>query len=907
MTDLCPAEDSLLPLSGKDQHEETLKLTSLCPETNKESVFQVDEGYFTRHFSFGAESTGSQYYILKELLSAGEVNSSFSASEVALLCNQSEVEVVGAASLEQQVDTEAVEREATLKKRVAELEKQLEAAVCAHPQETQEQYTSDLRETIQLCETLMCEKAAIAADRDLIEQEFHALHEETQALRQEKEYLLRELEEKREVEEFRALEQESTRQYEKELLSEIISLKKAADKSATHVQNVESDIAAMSAELKRKEEWIMELQPLQNKDSAQEIRQLKRSLEDAETLNRDTKKEWAMLRTEMLALREKEVDMTADYKKVVSELQGLREQLKAEKMHFKRMQEDFQKELHKAFQENIKLSSLLREKDLNAVEAETITSLRKKLEQSEERERALQARLTKMKCSSKLPVKDNSSVKYTGDCNVEPYVMKGDEDSDQTCGDENDQQGASDVQLVPESLPVIYTIQEHVVIVDLQEEVGEKQFTSSKQENVNSEVSAPFFFFFFFFLQLQEELGKLQSCVTSLRQERDQLLEKLELLQEEMAQFRKLQKNGKMVGVQQCLDSELPSVGDGEQLMLQQQIHQLAEELEGIKKERDHLQARLETSLTAVRQENVALLEQRGSSSDHEELMSSLKEATLQCEVMRKRVVELEKAQVEAEDRVSTHKEAAQLLQIELQDAYAQLEEKDITISILEQKLAENQLDGGIALREMSNLEFQMDLERTALTAKHQEEYVKMAALLHSKEVTIKTLMEALGRMQKPADHQSLTESTRGRAVLSPMLVVQEEEVKQAKSDHYDGHVTTQRGQAAKWRRRATKLKENWSEVSSHTTPTRGHCISPSEGYLFESPKNKFFDGRNKTVPLSRPRQFFDNSSLGTIPEVAFPPTENGWAHLKDLSASVEDERELEPLSPKHDDNCKTQ
>ncbi|MFT7796898.1 hypothetical protein Z043-106911 [Arapaima gigas] len=581
MTDLCPAEDSLLPLSGKDQHEETLKLTSLCPETNKESVFQVDEGYFTRHFSFGAESTGSQYYILKELLSAGEVNSSFSASEVALLCNQSEVEVVGAASLEQQVDTEAVEREATLKKRVAELEKQLEAAVCAHPQETQEQYTSDLRETIQLCETLMCEKAAIAADRDLIEQEFHALHEETQALRQEKEYLLRELEEKREVEEFRALEQESTRQYEKELLSEIISLKKAADKSATHVQNVESDIAAMSAELKRKEEWIMELQPLQNKDSAQEIRQLKRSLEDAETLNRDTKKEWAMLRTEMLALREKEV--------------------------------------------------------------------------------------------------------------------------------------------------------------------------------------------------------------------------------------------------------------------------------------------------------------------------------------MRKRVVELEKAQVEAEDRVSTHKEAAQLLQIELQDAYAQLEEKDITISILEQKLAENQLDGGIALREMSNLEFQMDLERTALTAKHQEEVRKMAALLHSKEVTIKTLMEALGRMQKPADHQSLTESTRGRAVLSPMLVVQEEEVKQAKSDHYDGHVTTQRGQAAKWRRRATKLKENWSEVSSHTTPTRGHCISPSEGYLFESPKNKFFDGRNKTVPLSRPRQFFDNSSLGTIPEVAFPPTENGWAHLKDLSASVEDERELEPLSPKHDDNCKTQ
>ncbi len=53
---------------------------------------------------------------------------------------------------------------------------------------------------------------------------------------------------------------------------------------------------------------------------------------------------------------------------------------------------------------------------------------------------------------------------------------------------------------------------------------------------------------------------------------------------------------------------------------------------------------------------------------------------------------QLEEARIGANNRVSNHKQATQLLQTELQDSRAQVEEKENTIQTLRSKLRESEV-----------------------------------------------------------------------------------------------------------------------------------------------------------------------------------------------------------------------
>lgn len=112
---------------------------------------------------------------------------------------------------------------------------------------------------------------------------------------------------------------------------------------------------------------------------------LRRSLDDAEGLSRDTKKEWAVLRSQNISLEEtlvstatdfagdvlgdwfvltpncapSQVNLTARHEQMEAEVNSLRSQLEAEKSRFRKMQGDLQRELNMAFDENTKLNSLL--------------------------------------------------------------------------------------------------------------------------------------------------------------------------------------------------------------------------------------------------------------------------------------------------------------------------------------------------------------------------------------------------------------------------------------------------------------------------------------------------------------------------------------------------------------------
>ncbi|XP_062399549.1 centromere-associated protein E [Sardina pilchardus] len=280
---------------------------------------------------------------------------------------------------------EALERAAEMEKKVMELEQQLEATPHNTSNYNSEQFKSDLGESIQLCEALSFERERLEAERDALQKELQVCGEEVARLRRDSEALQEELLQRREMDEFQCLEEESKREYEQELLAEIATLKKSAEDSNAQAQKLQAELNTLS-----------DLQG--DKDLVQEVKRLRRSLEDAECLSRDTKKEWAFLRSDNISLKERDDVLSAEHQRMQSELHSVQEQLEAEKRRFKKMQIDLQKELMGAFDENTKLTTLLDGKvPKNLVDGvileRTVSELKKELEQHKQSEEELQSEL----------------------------------------------------------------------------------------------------------------------------------------------------------------------------------------------------------------------------------------------------------------------------------------------------------------------------------------------------------------------------------------------------------------------------------------------------------------------------------------------------------------------------------
>ncbi|KAL0979456.1 hypothetical protein UPYG_G00185320 [Umbra pygmaea] len=475
--------------------------------------------------------------------------------------------------------------------RVAELEKMLEENVQMSA-ETQEQMKKELEETIQLCETLVSEKETIAAEQESLKEELNILTEQIDHLKKEKASLLLEMEEKKEMDEFNSLEDEIKKEYEKEILNEMSSLKKAMEASEGKCQELQADMVAMSEELKKKSEWAEELQRLSDVDLVQQVKQLRRSLDDAEGLSRDTKKEWAHLRTENISLKERDVTLTAGYERVESEMKSLCRQLEAEKARFKSMQNDLQRELQDAFKENTKLTTLLDGKVpknlIDSIELEKVVAcLKKQLETSHEAERTLRLKVEDLTALQHLPEQ------------VESLMKQLKESEACRSSNENKLSGMQDV---------INELEEKLVDSEMSKTQNDSQFMelqdqmrllSEELETVRAERMC---------LMSEktndpdthaEELVKLQSTVSSLTEERDQLQEMMEGLREERNQLKRdLEENMDM----QQLDSEEQPHKDLQEdnLHLQMQLEvvkDLKEQLEAVKEERDQLKADLQDNV----------------------------------------------------------------------------------------------------------------------------------------------------------------------------------------------------------------------------------------------------------------------------------------------------------------------
>eukprot|EP00064_Thunnus_orientalis_P011023 superscaffoldBa00001553_g11053 len=485
-----------------------------------------------------------------------------------------------AAELDLQLKTEAQQKlEATemLELRVADLERQLEEQSHTH-MEADKQMRREFEETIRLCETLATEKDMVMTERDYLKQELGMFIEQTNSLEKEKIALSHELEEKREMDEFKTLEEEFRKEHESELQNEISSLKKAMESSELQCSELQKKLETVSEELKKKTQFAEDLQSMNGKDLVQEVAKLRRSLDDAEGLSRDTKKEWAVLRSQNIALEETHVTLTANHDKMEAEVNSLRSQLAAEKSRYQKMQSDLQKELNVAFDENTKLTTLLDGKVpknlIDSVELErTVTNLNKELAASREAEGALRAQLEEVASLQALPNKVDNLMKQVCELTEELCAVQSQRDSllsAQAVGQEEAQQLRDCLQ----------TSQDQIIKIQ-----ADLSAAAQRENDLNQQCA-----------DATQQLESLRSDLEHSDAEKSQLMatiKETDLRLEESEQHRASleEKVQLMKDLEEKLaDSEVSRATEEEiSKELQEQLNQLTEELQCVRAEKEAL------------------------------------------------------------------------------------------------------------------------------------------------------------------------------------------------------------------------------------------------------------------------------------------------------------------------------
>lgn len=199
-------------------------------------------------------------------------------------------------------------------------------------------------------------------------------------LRRENEELTLKLKEKNDLDEFEALERKTEKDQENELSSKVELLREKEDQIKKLQEYIDS----------QKSENITNMDLSYSSENTEDLKQMKQTLFDAETVALDAKRESAFLRSENLELKEKMKELASTCKQMESDVQLLQSQLEAKK----KMQVDLEKELQSAFNEIAKLTSLIDgkvPKDLlcNFELEKRITDLQKEVNKEVEENKAL--------------------------------------------------------------------------------------------------------------------------------------------------------------------------------------------------------------------------------------------------------------------------------------------------------------------------------------------------------------------------------------------------------------------------------------------------------------------------------------------------------------------------------------
>ncbi|XP_056659099.1 centromere-associated protein E [Monodelphis domestica] len=201
----------------------------------------------------------------------------------------------------------------------------------------------DLLDSVQLCETIILEKENVQSELNSLRANFDNLVLDYEQLQIKNAEIEQKLNEKLELEEFVTLEMQSIKEQESE-------------------QNSKSQL------LKEKEEQIkekfLELQLIKKtmgdgEKIYEELKHLKQSLCDTETIALDAQKETAFLKCENLELKEKMKELSSQCKQLEKDNHLYQSQLQERRDSSKRRQADLEKELQSAFSEITRLTSII--------------------------------------------------------------------------------------------------------------------------------------------------------------------------------------------------------------------------------------------------------------------------------------------------------------------------------------------------------------------------------------------------------------------------------------------------------------------------------------------------------------------------------------------------------------------
>ncbi|XP_017280085.1 centromere-associated protein E isoform X2 [Kryptolebias marmoratus] len=725
---------------------------------------------------------------------------------------------------EAQQRAEAIEKMTAAEKKAADLERQLLQTEARQKEETAEtavtadkkvedlerqvciaeskQMRMEFAEIVQLCETLASEKDKMVAERDYLKQELGMFMEQIQNLEKENAVLSQELKEKNELNEFESLEANINEERENELKKEVSCLKTAIKSSEDQCLELQNKLQTLSEELKKKTEFAEELQKMSGKDLVQEVATLRRSLDDAEGVSRDTKKEWAFLRSENIALEELKVTLTAKQEKMEAEMNSLISQLETEKSRSKKMQSDLQKELNIVFDENTKLTTLLDGKVpqnlIDSVElGRTVAKLEKELTASREAEEALGAELEKLASFKMLPdqvenltkqvcglteelqtVSDQRDELLSGRTRCErdaqqlrdllqtskEEMLKIQADLDVSAGREKElKQQCDDVtqqlDLLHSELERSEAERSQLVAFLEERDVKLKQLNEAlervqaEKKALQSEQSA-------LVQSSAEEIKELLSTITSLRAEGDEYRMSLQA---------RVDKATETDGLPQCLQQEL-------------QEQKQTEELEKLRAEKDALLSEMEAS-SQTHAEEVEMLQCRVASLREEsdqlrETLEALREEKQQLRAeLEDRIQELAQTQNKQAEMVTQELQADDEAQTQLQQEIGNLVKKLQSLeaerdSLLSEKEANHQTH----TEEMEKLQCRV----TSLSEERDQLQETLEALREKEEVRVEQEMQCEFQQQLTSEPQPLTDERETHRLQIERL---EEELKEAKEE----------------------------------------------------------------------------------------------------------------------------
>ncbi|XP_078071478.1 centromere-associated protein E [Mustelus asterias] len=323
-----------------------------------------------------------------------------------------------------------------LEQRISELEKQIETLTEEKESKKHKDYTSHVVKQLQLdAESSKLEndqqREEIKELKKLLKEQaenakyFKMENEKQRKEIQELEKLrgrIEELKEKREIEEFEFLEKEAEKEEKAQQKHENATLRELIHNSEIVNQGLEAELKTKTDRLKEQEQNLLDLQQqlerfkevLNGKVNLEtltvQIKQLQQSLNDAEVVTLDAKKEASFTRSENLELKEEMDKMRVTYQRMEKDVQLYSSQRDTERSRYKEMQCDLQRELNSAFNENTKLMSLMDGKVpkdlLDHIHLEKdIFDLKQRLEKTEKEKTSLQEEASLLSQYKSLPEK----------------------------------------------------------------------------------------------------------------------------------------------------------------------------------------------------------------------------------------------------------------------------------------------------------------------------------------------------------------------------------------------------------------------------------------------------------------------------------------------------------------------